>query len=364
MENCKNDVLEIAKKIDDRFCEIETMLGYEEVITDQNLTKKLCKEKKSLQSVHNLYDDYKTMLELGYQDECKKILAQISKELVKVKNERNNFVVEISAKKCDDNSYLQFLENSYQNFCKKMGFDVDISSGKNSAKLSISGFDAKKYFENEVGVHRFVENGKQQELFVFVYDTQNMPNLNLAEKDVRVDVFRSNGAGGQNVNKVSTAIRVTHLKTNIVATCQDERSQFQNRERAFEILKNKLANFYETQSQKQVDAQKKEQLNHQKNFVARTYNFDKNVVKDSRTDLCLPLEQFKNGEIEQLFNILILKKEKWWKTVCKDLMFSQTKRFLQVKAKFIKLKILLDKPNTCKGLTFSCQKLLKAFWKM
>lgn len=310
MENCKNDVLEIAKKIDERFCEIETMLGYEEVITDQNLTKKLCKEQKNLQNVHNLFDDYKKMLELGDQDECKKIIVQISKELVKVKNEKNNFVVEINAKKCDDNSYLQFLENSYQNFCKKMGFDVDTSSGKNSAKLSISGFDAKKYFENEVGVHRFVENSKQQEIFVFVYDTQNMPNLNLAEKDVRVDVFRSNGAGGQNVNKVSTAIRVTHLKTNIVATCQDERSQFQNRERAFEILKNKLANFYETQTQKQVDAQKKEQLNHQKNFIARTYNFDKNVVKDSRTDLCLPLVQFKNGEIEQLFNILILKKEK------------------------------------------------------
>ncbi|HBB44837.1 MAG TPA: hypothetical protein DCZ34_01765, partial [Clostridiales bacterium] len=79
---------------------------------------------------------------------------------------------------------------------------------------------------------------------------------------------------------------------------------------ASEILKNKLANFYETQNQKKIDAQKKEQLNHQKNFVARTYNFDKNVVKDSRVDLCLPLEQFKSGEIEQLFYILILKKEK------------------------------------------------------
>ena len=315
MENCKNEVLEIAKKIDERFCEIDTMLGYEEVITDQNLAKKLCKEQKSLQNVHNFFDDYKTMLELGDQDECKKIIAQISKELVKVKNEENNFVVEISTKKCDDNSYWQFLENSYQNFCKKMGFNVDVKSATScpaffSAKLSISGFDAKKYFENEVGVHRFVENGKQQELFVFVYDAQAMPNLDLAEKDVRVDVFRSNGAGGQNVNKVSTAIRVTHLKTNIVATCQDERSQFQNRERAFEILKNKLANFYKTQNQKKIDAKKKEQLNHQKNFVARTYNFDKNLVKDSRADLCIPLEQFESGEIEQLFNILILKKEK------------------------------------------------------
>ena len=133
-------------------------------------------------------------------------------------------------------------------------------------------------------------------------------DIDLDPKDIRVDVYRSSGAGGQHINKTSSAVRMTHLPTGIVVAMQDQRSQQQNREKAMQILKSRVYDYYESQNRDQYDAKRKESVGTgDRSERIRTYNYPQNRVTDHRIGLTLnKLDRIMNGELDEIINSLVL----------------------------------------------------------
>ena len=133
-------------------------------------------------------------------------------------------------------------------------------------------------------------------------------DIDIDPKDIRVDVYRSSGAGGQHINKTSSAVRMTHLPTGIVVAMQDQRSQQQNREKAMQILKSRVYDYYESQYQAQYDAKRKNAVGTgDRSERIRTYNYPQNRVTDHRIGLTLnKLDRVMNGELDEIIDALIL----------------------------------------------------------
>ena len=196
--------------------------------------------------------------------------------------------------------WAQMLERMYVRWAERHGFTVEIieehegdTAGIKSMTMRIIGERAYGWLRNEIGVHRLVRispfnaNGKRQTSFASVDvwpDIDDTINIEINEKDLRIDTYRSSGAGGQHVNKTDSAVRITHIPTGIVVTCQNERSQFQNKDMAMKILRSRL---YELEMQKRAEAedaakaaQKKIEWGSQiRNYVLYPYR----LVKDVRT---------------------------------------------------------------------------------
>ena len=199
---------------------------------------------------------------------------------------------------CD---FSNMLLNMYLKWCKNNNFSVNIinlqdgdEAGITNVVLQISGINAFGWLKNESGVHRLVRispynaNGKRQTSFssVWVYPVVNNEiKIEINENDLKIDTYRSSGAGGQHINKTDSAVRITHLPTKIVVQCQTQRSQHQNKEEAMRLLKSRL---YELDRQKQQE--EKDKLNNKKtnngwgyqvrNYVLRPYQ----LVKDLRSN--------------------------------------------------------------------------------
>ena len=132
--------------------------------------------------------------------------------------------------------------------------------------------------------------------------------IDLDDKDIRVDVYRSSGAGGQHINKTSSAVRMTHLPTGIVVAMQDERSQQQNRAKAMQILKARVYDYYQQQEQSEYDAQRKNAIGTgDRSERIRTYNYPQNRVTDHRIGLTLnKLDKIMAGDLEEIIESLII----------------------------------------------------------
>lgn len=198
--------------------------------------------------------------------------------------------------------WAQMLSRMYTRWCERHGFSVEVVeqhdgdvAGIKSITFRISGERVYGWLKNEIGVHRLVRispfnaNGKRQTSFASVDvwpDIDDSIEIEINEKDLRIDTYRSSGAGGQHVNKTDSAVRITHIPTNTVVTCQNERSQIQNKDMAMKMLRAKL---YELELQKRAaeDAvakanQKKIEWGSQiRNYVLYPYQ----LVKDVRTDV-------------------------------------------------------------------------------
>ncbi len=273
------NILEKLNKIKDRLQQIENDLLLEEVLLDKKLTIRLEKERKSILPVVNIFDEYLSG-NVELEEKLISLLADIDREKQKT-------TIEIVQIKSGAEKLAKVLSSAYKNFCNKENFEcVQTKNG-----FEICGDGAFDLFSGENGIHKT----DSQKVCVIVYKTAEREKTTFGDEDIKIETFHSNGAGGQNVNKVETAIKVVHKKTGIVATCQDERSQHQNKEKALKILKEKVLKKVQNDFEK---TQKAERQKRQSKEVVRVYDFSKNVVIDGQDEF--DMTDFTNGGISKI----------------------------------------------------------------
>ncbi len=227
----------------------------------------------TMNALSSQYDDILTLIEMGYEDNDPAIIPDIEEELQSFKDtfenirigtllsgeyDRNNAILKLNAgaggtESCD---WCGMLYRMYTRWAERKGFSLEVidyldgdEAGIKSVTFQINGENAYGYLKSEKGVHRLVRispfnaQGKRQTSFVsldVMPDIEEDLDVEIRDEDIRIDTYRSSGAGGQHINKTSSAIRITHFPTGIVVTCQNERSQHMNKDKAMQMLKAKL----------------------------------------------------------------------------------------------------------------------------
>lgn len=213
------------------------------------------------------------------------------------------------------------LYRMYMGYCEKHRFRFEVVDsnetelgGMKEAIVNISGKGVYGRLKYESGVHRVQrvpETESQGRIHTSTVTVAVLPeaedvDVTLDEKDVRVDLFRSSGAGGQKVNKTETAIRLTHYPTGIVVTCQDERSQLKNKEKAFRVLRARLYDFYHGKQNMEEAANRRSLVGTgDRSERIRTYNFPQSRITDHRIGLSLhAMESFLSGDLDEMLDAL------------------------------------------------------------
>lgn len=352
MENLSKELLEKTQKSKARFDELTELIMRSEIIADNREWKKLVKERNSLEDLaaaHESLGELITNLESCQKDlqnetdaemkalfegEIEELEEKISAKTEEIKilllpkdeNDDSNAIVEIRSAAGGEESALFALElcRMYSHYAEKNRWKVeyiDLSEteigGVKEATIMLRGKGAFARMKYESGVHRVQrvpETESQGRIHTSTVTVAVLPEVEevdfeILDKDLRIDTYHSGGAGGQNVNKVETAIRITYLPLNIVVTCQDERSQLKNKEKAFNILKAKLYDYYQEQKMSEYDANRKAIVGRgNRNERIRTYNFPQGRVTDHRTNLSsYDLNGVLSGNLDEFIDAMILK---------------------------------------------------------
>ena len=344
-------MLEKLQFLQDKYEDLTVKVSDPDVINDQNLWQTLVKEHAELQPIVEKYKEYKSAKEA--YEETKEILHDKStddelKEMAKMEmeeleeqietieeelkilllpkdpNDDKNVFVEIRAGTGGDEAALfaADLFRMYARFAERQGWKVEMMSsndigvgGYKEVIFMINGKGAYSKLKYESGVHRVQRipttesSGRihTSAATVAVLPEVDDVELEINENDLRIDVFRASGAGGQHVNMTDSAVRITHIPTGIVASCQDEKSQHKNKEKALKILKARILDQAIQEQNAEIAEERKSQVGSgDRSERIRTYNFPQGRITDHRINMTIhKLDSFLDGDIDEMIDALI-----------------------------------------------------------
>ncbi|MDE3059251.1 MAG: peptide chain release factor 1 [Bacteroidota bacterium] len=344
-------MIERLEKIKERYDEVTRLLSDPAVISNHARSKELGKEYRELSEIVKVYRDYKQLytsmkeskeiLDHGGEAELKEMaemeLAEIQPKLERLEehlkqllvpkdpNDSKDIIVEIRGGTGGEEAALfaADLYRMYTRFAEQKRWTIETfdwnetdKGGFKEVVFSVSGEDVYGMMKFESGVHRvqrIPETEAQGRVHTSAASVVVLPEVEDVEieinpADLQIDTFRAGGKGGQNVNKVETAVRITHRPSGIVVACQQERSQFQNRDRAMKMLRAKLYKIKMEEQTASVAAQRKSMIRSgDRSDKIRTYNFPQNRVTDHRIGLTLyNLSEIIDGKLDELIEQLRL----------------------------------------------------------
>lgn len=344
-------IFEQLQGVVDRYDELQELMSDPDVIADTKRYMELSKEEGSIREVVTQYKHYRDVVNNIKESEevlhetkdpeleelAKDDLSRLTKEkesleesikmlmLPKDPNDDKNIIMEIRGAAGGDEASLfaADLLNMYERYAERQGWHTEIIDstptevgGFKTVAMMISGKDVYSKLKYENGAHRVqrvpvTESAGRihtSTATVAVMPEYDEVDIDIDPKDIRVDVYRSSGAGGQHINKTSSAVRMTHIPTGIVVAMQDQRSQQQNRVKAMQILKSRVYDYYESQNHEEYDQKRKNAIGTgDRSERIRTYNYPQNRVTDHRINLTLnKLDRIMNGELDEIIDALIL----------------------------------------------------------
>lgn len=342
-------MFERLEYMEQRYEELERLISDPDVVARRDEWQKLCKEHAAMEEVIGVYRTYlkackemedckdmmngdpdlKEIAEAEYyelKDKCEEYVQEMKILLLpKDPMDDKNVIIEIRGGAGGDEAALFAMELSrmYHRFAERMHWkmeDVDVNEtelgGIKEATYMIKGQGAYSKLKYESGVHRVQrvpETESQGRVHTSTATVAVLPeadevDFEINEKDLKIDTYRSGGAGGQNVNKVSSAVRITYLPLNLVVACQDERSQLKNKEKAMNVLKSRLYDYYQGQKDSEYAQNRHMQIGTgDRSERIRTYNYPQGRVTDHRIGKTLyNLPAFLDGDIFEIIESLAL----------------------------------------------------------
>ncbi|MFX0548267.1 peptide chain release factor 2 [Hathewaya histolytica] len=337
LEEISNEINEIVDEVSEmrvsldldnlysKLSELETTMQQNGFWDDVQRAGEITQEAKSLKDkidnynlLKNRAEDLKVLLQISIEENDESTYSEIKCELKEIKNTLRNLKIEtlLSGKYDRNNAILtlhtgvggndaqdwtETLYRMYSRWCDKKGFKIEVldyisadEAGIKTVTLKVSGEFAYGYLKAEKGVHRLVRispynaNGKRQTSFasceVIPELRDEQDDIEINPQDLKIDTYRSGGAGGQHVNKTESAIRITHIPTGIIVQCQNERSQFTNKDTALKMLKAKLVTLKELEHKEKIEDLSGELKGISWGSQIRSYIFHPyNLVKDHRS---------------------------------------------------------------------------------
>ena len=341
---------EKLQELENRLMEIDKLFLEQNIIKNQKKYKEISKERSeieellnahgALQDIEKKIDDTEILLKENSNDEelvklAKEEIDNLEQEKTKIESDLlkllvkqdpdddKNIFMELRAGTGGEESaiFVADLFRMYQKYCEKKGWKIEIIDSHSSALegfkeliLFISG--EKIYFDlkYEKGVHR-VQRVPQTEsqgrihtsaVTVAILPEAEESDVHINPKDLRIDAFRASGAGGQYVNKTDSAIRITHIPTGVVVTSQDQRSQYQNKMKAMQVLRAKLYEKEQNEKNRKISQERKSQIGTgDRSEKIRTYNYPQNRMTEHRVNLTLyKLDKIMDGDLDEIISKL------------------------------------------------------------